>query len=130
MSVRTLALFGALLVTGTTAGVPQGPETLICQGRFQNSQIRVTTEAVTGQTPDTTLRVDWTIPGYPMLRVSVEPPTQEHRLGFAYGQYQGYVDQKTETARVSAPQGMEEIKLDCRRERYAKPQTPTMPVLE
>lgn len=130
MSVRTLALLGALFVTGATANAGPGPDNIVCQGRFRDSQIRVTTESINGQTPETTLRMSWTIPGYPLLRVLVAPPTQEHRLGFAYGQFQGYVDQQTETARVSTPAGMEEIKLDCRRDSYAKPQAPPQAILE
>ena len=93
-----------------------------CDGKFMRGTVTVTTQLLVGTEADPSYRIIWKLPAQPPLGTIVRPPPSDYQIGFSFKTWQGYVDQKNETARLSTPAGMEEVKLDCRRRPYARPQ--------
>lgn len=93
-----------------------------CEGKFVRSTVTVSTKVQVGTEDVPSYRITWRLPAQPALSTVVRPPPADYQIGFSFKAWQGYVDQKNQTARLSTPSGMEEVKLDCRRRPYARPE--------
>lgn len=89
-----------------------------CEAKFTRAPVSVTTQLQIGSKEDPSYRITWRLPAQPPLSTIVRPPPRDKQIGFSFEKWQGYVDQKNQTARLSTPSGMEEVKLECRRKPF------------